>query len=168
MELLIRALQPSDVEAASALVHRSFMELAAADWEPQARQVFLTESSPQSLSKGLASAAYAAAAFSGDQLAGVIGMPSPSLLSLLFVHPSRLRRGIGRALWEGARSHIETSFPEVKTIEVNSTPFALPFYRSIGFMPISAEFVRDGCRATRMACWLPARALGAEYLKGRT
>ena len=47
-------------------------------------------------------------------------------------------------------------------MELNSTPYAIEFYRALGFVPISAEFVRDGARATRMACWLPARALGAE------
>jgi predicted GNAT family N-acyltransferase len=96
-----------------------------------------------------------------DSKVGFILMPKPSLLGMLFVHPSSLRLGIGKQLWEQARAHVEVSFPEVKTVELNSTPYALHFYRSIGFVPISAEFQRGGCRATRMACWLPARALGA-------
>lgn len=108
--------------------------------------------------------AIAAGAFSEDGMAGVILMPSPSLLGLLFVRPRRLRSGIGRALWEWVRAQIETRFPETDTIELNSTAYAVPFYKSVGFVPISAEFERDGQRATRMACWLPARALGANLL----
>jgi hypothetical protein len=34
-------------------------------------------------------------------------------------------------------------------------------YRAMGFVPISGEFEKAGCRATRMACWLPARGLDA-------
>ena len=89
-------------------------------------------------------------------------MPKPTLLAVLFVEPGWLRRGIGRALWESARSHIAAAFPEISTVQVNATPYAVPFYRAVGFMPISAPYNHDGCRVTRMACWLPARALGAE------
>ena len=102
--------------------------------------------------------ALAAGAFSENEMVGVILMPSPSLLGALFVRPRWLRLGIGRALWEWARAQIETRFPEVNTVELNATSYAVPFYKSVGFVPISAEFERDGQRATRMACWLPARA----------
>lgn len=107
---------------------------------------------------------FATGAFSGEGIAGVILMPSPGLLGLLFVRPRSLRLGIGQALWESARAHIETKFPGVSTVEVNSTPSAVGFYRSVGFVPLSSEFEGDGHRAVRMACWLPARALGAKVL----
>jgi D-alanyl-D-alanine carboxypeptidase len=154
-ELLIRAVTPGDVRAASALVHRSFNTLAAADWEPKARAVFLQESSPERLEN--ASAAHAAGAFFGGEIVGFLSMPAPSVLSMLFVDPRHVRRGIGRALWEAARTHVESVFPEVTTVELNSTPFALPFYRAMGFTPISREFVREGCRVTRMAYRLTRR-----------
>jgi len=162
MQLDIRAVTEGQASAASAVVHASFTALAAADWEPQAQQVFLTESSPETLAEKLKVAAYAAGAFASAQMVGFLLMPTPALLGMLFVHPEWLRRGIARALWEKARTHIESAIPAVKTIELNATPYSLEFYRSIGFVPISAEFRREGCRATRMACWLPARALGAE------
>lgn len=110
---------------------------------------------------------FAAAAFSEAGIAGVILMPSPNLLGLLFVRPCWLRLGIGKALWESARAHIEANYPQVQTIELNATAYALSFYRSVGFVPISAEFEREGRRATRMACWLPGRALGAELGEGQ-
>ena len=98
------------------------------------------------------------------QTVGFILLPRPSLLSMLFVHPQHLRQGIARRLWEAARSHIEGAFSEIKTIELNSTPYAFNAYRALGFHPISAQFTRRGAKATRMACWLPARALGADAL----
>jgi GNAT superfamily N-acetyltransferase len=157
----IRSLTNADAGEASAVVQESFLALAAADWQPDARRVFLEATAREPLEHKLATMTVAAGAFSEGGIAGVILMPSPGLLGLLFVRPRWLRLGIGRALWESARADIETRFPEVQTVELNATPYAVPFYKSVGFVPISAEFERDGQRATRMACWLPARALGA-------
>ena len=89
-------------------------------------------------------------------------MPAPNLIAMLFVDPAFLRRGIGRKLLEAARQHTETMHPAVATIELNSTAYALPFYRALGFVPISRSFEVCGARATRMACWLRADALRAQ------
>ena len=148
----------------SRLVQLSFNEVAAGDWDPDARQIFLDESSPAAMAMALKEPAFAAVEAQGNEFAGFILMRKPSLLDMLFVHPRRLRQGVARRLWESARSHIEAAHPEVKTIELYATPIALHAYRALGFMPISSEFTRSGCRATRMACWLPARALGADAL----
>ena len=161
MPYSMRVVEQADAEAISALVQLSFTELAAHDWEPNACEVFLAESSPASM-RAAPKPAYAVAAFDAERPVGFISMPTPAALGLLFVHPRYLRRGIGRALWEQARAFIEKTYPDTETVEVNSTPYALEFYRSVGFVPISTEFIKGGCRATRMACWLPARALGAE------
>lgn len=162
MKYEIRSLTIADVGEVSAVIQESFLALAAADWHPDARSFFLATTAPAPLQKKLSTMTIAAGAFSEGRMAGVILMPSPSLLGGLFVRPRCLRSGIGRALWESARAHIEARFPEVNTVELNATPYAVRFYKSVGFVPISAEFERDGRRATRMACWLPARALGAK------
>jgi GNAT superfamily N-acetyltransferase len=161
MEYEIRSLNNSDAAEASAVIQESFLALAAADWLPEARRSFLEDTAPKPLQTKLSTITFAAGAFSEDGITGVILMPSPSLLGLLFVRPSWVRLGIARALWESARAHIEAGFPEVNTVELNATPYAVHFYESVGFVPISTEFEREGRRAIRMACWLPARALGA-------
>jgi GNAT superfamily N-acetyltransferase len=152
----------AEATKASAVVHASFIALAAPDWERNAQSVFLSESSPEEMARKLNASALALGAFIEEQMAGVLLMSSPAILGMLFVHPEWLRRGIAKSLWEHARAEIGKSLPAVKTIELNSTPCAVGFYRSMGFAPISTEFKLGGCRATRMACWLPARALGAE------
>jgi GNAT superfamily N-acetyltransferase len=169
MELRSRRLRPTDAEAASALVRLSFGALVAHDWSPEACDVFLGDSSPARMREKLEWCAFAegmfaapaAAGAAADALVAMLLMPDPAVLSMLFVHPDWLRRGLGRTLWDSARAHVETHHPAVTTVSLNATPCAVRFYRSLGFAPISAEFVRDGCRVTRMACWLPARSLGA-------
>jgi GNAT superfamily N-acetyltransferase len=164
MKYEIRSLTGAHGAEASAVIHESFLALAAADWRQDARDVFLEATAPSPLQDKVSAMAFAAGAFFEGEIAGVILMPSPSLLGLLFVRPRWLRMGIGQALWESARAHIETRFPEVHTVELNATLYAVRFYKSVGFVPISSEFERDGQRAIRMACWLPARALGAGAL----
>ena len=132
---------------------------------PRCSKIILQATAPEILRTKLSTMTFATGAYSEAEMAGVILMPSPSLLGLLFVRPRCLRLGIGRALWESARAHIETKFPEVSTVELNATPYAVGFYKSVGFVPISSEFERDGQRAVRMACWLPARVLGANVLQ---
>lgn len=161
-DLWIRPVRPSEVASASALVRESFARLASDDWDDEARQRFLDGCDPDSLGRKIAAATYSAGAFRGDRLLGFLLMPSPTALGMLFVHPNSLRQGIATALWESARFRLKTGFPEVTTVELNSTPFALGFYRTLGFVPLSAEFIREGARAVRMACWLPARELGAD------
>ena len=151
-------------ESISALIHSSFTTLCANDWEPNATRVLLEETSPAAMSIALEHPAFAAVEIKGSGPIGFLLMPRPSLLSLLFVHPDHLRKGVAGRLWEAARDHIEAVYPETKTVELNSTPYAFRAYRALGFVPISTEFVRRGCRVTRMACWLPARALGADAL----
>jgi predicted GNAT family N-acyltransferase len=161
MKYEIRSLINAHAAEASAVIQESFLALAAADWHPDARRSFLETTAPAPLQNKLSTMTFAAGAFSEADIAGVILMPSPTLLGLLFVRPRCLRLGIGQALWESARTHIEAGYPEVNTVELNATQYAVPFYKSVGFVPISSEFEREGRRAIRMACWLPARALGA-------
>ena len=161
MEVIIRPLTEADAAAASALAQRSFSAFIAPDWEPRAVEHFHAHSTPEVLRASLPSCACVAGAFSDARMVGFVLMPQPSFVRMLFVEPSAMRQGVGRRLWEFARAHIERCFPKVATVELNSSPHAVPFYRRLGFAPISAPFLRDGCRATRMACWLPARSLDA-------
>jgi GNAT superfamily N-acetyltransferase len=149
--------------SAAALIRASFLALVAADWEAEAQAVFLSEYSTEMLERKVAVAAYQLGAFVDAQLVGFLMLTSPAVLSTLFVHPQHLRQGIGRQLWESARTHIEAAFPTVKTVELNATPGAYEFYRHLGFAPISGRYLLKGARVTRMACWLPARALRAEF-----
>jgi GNAT superfamily N-acetyltransferase len=161
MEFSVLPLTQADADAASQVARESFSRFVAPDWEANACEHFFAHSTPEVMHDSLQSPAYAAGAFTGASLVGFILMPQPSFVRMLFVRPAAVQQGVGRRLWECARAHIEQSFPEVVTVELNSSPHATSFYRRLGFVPISAEYRREGSRATRMACWLPARALGA-------
>lgn len=159
----LRPATPADAEAASALVQTSFLALGAAGWDDAARAHMLRESTPEVLHEALqAQPAVALLAELDGRACGFLLMRGPARLDMLFVDPACTGRGIARALWEAARARLEAGFPALRTVELNATEVALPVYRRFGFAPISARFHRAGARATRMACWLPARDLRAE------
>jgi len=164
MQIIVRSAGTGDAAAAASVISVSFRHGAGASWSAEAAETFLRETSPPALRGKIESASFAAVAEVAEQIVGFALMPRPTLLGMLFVHPEYLRKGVGRALWTAARADVESRDPEVRTIELNATSSSLPFYRRLGFVPISREFVRKGARATRMALWLPARALGAELL----
>jgi GNAT superfamily N-acetyltransferase len=159
MTTSIRPASASDAAAISELVQAAFVKHVAQDWEIAAQDDFLRDTAPQMLEVSLQAAIFVAVYEAEGRVLGVIAMPRPTLVQLLFVMPSHIGEGIARALWEAARSHIEQNFPDVKTIELNSTPYAVEAYKALGFFPISKQFRRRGAVATRMACWLPDRAL---------
>jgi GNAT superfamily N-acetyltransferase len=60
------------------------------------------ESGVESLARKIVAASCAIGAFAREQIVGFLLMPTPTLLGMLFVHPARLRQGIGTKLWEFA------------------------------------------------------------------
>jgi GNAT superfamily N-acetyltransferase len=159
MNSILRQASVDDAVAISNLVQAGFIEHVAPDWELGARRDFLNDTSAEKLAARIAEATFVEVYEDDGQILGVISLPRPTLVQLFFVASSHLRTGVGRALWEAARAHLEERCPEVNTVELNSTPYALPAYKALGFFPISEPFRRRGVVATRMACWLPGRAL---------
>jgi GNAT superfamily N-acetyltransferase len=157
MKPQLRQPQIADASAISALVQAGFNEFVAADWEPQAQQVFMEQSSVERFVSLIPEAAFTAVAEIEDRIVGFVLLAQPAVLSFLFVEAAVHKRGIARLLWEAARSHVEAAHPAVKTVELNSSPHAVGAYKALGFYPISEPFRKGGCLATRMACWLPGR-----------
>lgn len=93
MNTVIRKIAESEGGAASELVRLSFNALAAKDWEPQARATFLEEASPEQMVRKLSRAACAFGAYVQGDLVGLLLMPRPAVLEMLFVHPE----GVGAA-----------------------------------------------------------------------
>jgi GNAT superfamily N-acetyltransferase len=159
MNRYVRQAETEDALAISKLVQAGFMAHIASDWEPSARQSFLEDTEASKLAPKLAEAAVCLVCEEGGQLVGVMFLPRPTLVQLLFVAPDHERKGVARALWSAVREHLQEKHPEVTTVELNSSPYAVAAYEALGFFPISRPFKRKGAVATRMACWLPGQAL---------
>jgi GNAT superfamily N-acetyltransferase len=64
---------------------------------------------------------------------GAIGIRDDSHVYHLFVAEGHQSKGIGRRLWETAKDDVR-SRTSVERFTVNSSRFAIPFYRRLGFV----------------------------------
>jgi len=104
MKTILRPIAAAEMASASALIRASFLALVADECEPEAQVLFLSEPGVEMLERTIHVAAYQLGAFIDAQLVGFLVLASPSVLCSCFVHPQFPRQGIGRRLWEGARS----------------------------------------------------------------
>lgn len=155
MQLAYRTPLNDDWPEVATTIQRAFDASVACDWTPQARATFFAEASPENLAKAFTEAFFGEIATADDVWVGVIVLPTPRLLALLFVHPEFQRRYIASTLFTHAAAAVMAVDPPVSTISLNSTRAAIPFYESRGFFRISPEFTRSGTVAQRMALWLP-------------
>ena len=85
-------------------------------------------------------------AFDGKALIGEIGIrPKQRHICFFFVKGSYHRRGIGTKLFKQLLRDIPNGM-----ITLNSSPYGLPFYQALGFLPTDKEQTVNGIRFTPM------------------
>lgn len=83
-------------------------------------------------------------------LVGVIALREGQHISLLFVREKFHRLGVARRLVRVALHFVESREPEIRAVTVNASPYAVGFYRKVGFVPLGPESEKDGIRFTSM------------------
>lgn len=89
----------------------------------------------------------ATGAFLENNLVGILGSRGPHI-SLLFVEPQYHHQGIASSMLKGLFNKMRSLGCERMT--VNSSPYAVSFYKKLGFSNITAEVTKDGIRYTPM------------------
>ena len=137
-QLVIRKPDKEETEAALGLVRRVFLQYEAPDYSPQGVEEF---------EKTLRDEAYLSAlsmlgAFLDGELIGVIATRDGGRhIALFFVDTGHQRQGVGRRLFRAVRTEGMT---------VNSSPYAVPVYTHLGFVPTGPEQEVNGLRFTPM------------------
>lgn len=86
----------------------------------------------------------------GNYLVGVIALRTGQHISLLFVREKFHHLGIARRLVRMAVGYVESLEPEIRAVTVNSSPYAVGFYKKMGFHALGPEQAADGIRFTSM------------------
>lgn len=122
-------------------------------WSPAAVSSLLAKASVDALREHIESAAFTHVSVAGDSVVGFILCRNLRFLNLLVVDPSFQRLGIGSRLIHSMLRHVADAAPELSVVEVNATEYSLPFYRRLGFYPLSEFLEFDGCRFMRLGYW---------------
>ncbi|MCR4739413.1 MAG: GNAT family N-acetyltransferase [Lachnospiraceae bacterium] len=87
-------------------------------------------------------------AFIDRQIVGIIGIRNLNHISLLFVQSELHHRGIASTLIDRCANDLIQK--GVRSMTVNSSPYAVGFYHKKGFEDISGEVITEGIRYTPM------------------
>ncbi|MBB4284996.1 GNAT family N-acetyltransferase [Roseospira goensis] len=72
---------------------------------------------------------------------GVCEMHRDGYLTLLYVRGDHQGRGLGRRLFEQTLTRLRAVVPDLARIRVRATPYALGFYRALGFHALADDAV---------------------------
>ena len=78
-------------------------------------------------------------AYEDDRLVGVMTVSNHGNVSCAFVLPEYQRKGIGRKLFQRVCEHILDNQTVPFEIRLNASPYAVPFYQSLGFQPAGEQ-----------------------------
>ena len=88
-------------------------------------------------------------ALDDKRVIGAASVRSCNHLSLLFVDEEYHHRGVGRALMTRMCEYLKKEAGE-RYISLNAAPYAVNFYRKLGFRAVRPEDVYSGIRVTSM------------------
>lgn len=148
----IRKVQSNKVDEALSLALEVFMEFEASDYKPEGIETFKSFIGDEKLIQGFKRGiAPMYAAFDNGKIIGVIGMrENKTHINLAFVKKEFHRRGIATEIFRFLLQDLRWENPSLSEITLNSSPYGLPFYLHLGFVPQSEELEEDGLRFTPM------------------
>ena len=147
----ISVAQKEDWEPAMELAWKTFLKFEAGEYGKEGTDHFLEFISDEKLFKMFTIGEYKlAVAKQNGRIAGLVSLRSGCHISLLFVDESLHRRGIGKALLSFAQERFLNG-PDVK-LTVNAAPYAIGFYKKVGFAETDDLQHADGIIFQPMCC----------------
>ena len=151
--IVIRKITSNEVESAMALALEVFMQFEAPDYGPEGVESFRKDivENPEYLENARKGLCPIYGAFDGDTIVALMGMRSSKThINLVFTKTEYHRKGIARAIFHYLLNDIQRENPALDALTLNSSPYGLPFYLALGFLPLSEEQVINGIRFTPM------------------
>jgi GNAT superfamily N-acetyltransferase len=141
-----RQMQTGEEPVVCDLVARVFESLIEPGFSPEGIQEFLKYVEPGALAQRAQADHFVLVAVARDEIVGMVEVRDHSHVSLFFVDAHYHRRGIGRELIQRALDICRRNRQDLQQIDVNSSPYAVPVYKKLGFRQTGAEQVKNGIR----------------------
>ena len=151
--IVIRKITSNEVASAMQLALEVFMQFEAPDYDPSGIETFKRDivENPEYQEKARQGICPIYGAFDGNSIVALIGMRSNKThINLVFTKKEYHRRGIARAIFYYLLNDLLKENPSLEALTLNSSPYGLPFYLAIGFIPLSEEQEINGIRFTPM------------------
>lgn len=130
----IKSINPNDVDLVSNFVWSVFSEFVAPEYCQEGIETFKEFIQPEELQKLMESGKFfILCCFDGKKLVGVVAISEFCHVSLFFVEKTYQRRGIAKALFAKVLKRCIQKNPELDGITANSSPYAVPVYKRLGF-----------------------------------
>ena len=129
------------------------MQFEAPEYPPEGVETFKKDivENPEYLENARHGVCPIYGAFDGDKIVALMGMRSNRThINLVFTKKEYHRRGIARAIFQYLLNDVLQENPALEALTLNSSPYGLPFYLAIGFIPLSGEQEMNGIRYTPM------------------
>ena len=142
MDIQIKTLELFHRDEALELIWKVFMEFEAPDYSQDGVDEFFKSIHDDDWLNQIRMYG----AYDGDKLVGVIATRKEGThIALFFVDGKYHRKGIGRKLFQRVLEDNKINY-----MTVNSSPYAVPVYEKLGFIPTDVEQVKNGLRFTPM------------------
>ncbi len=144
--ILIRPAGADDALAISELITQASLRFIVPELSDAGRELLLSHQTADAIRLAMERGTMYWLGESEEMLVGVVALiftAERTHLYHLFVSADHHRRGIGRLLWQHVRQHCLDQGEDV-SMTVNSSTFAQPFYRSLGFVPAGPTEEHEG------------------------
>jgi predicted GNAT family N-acyltransferase len=151
--MIIRKINSNEVDDAMKLALEVFMEFEAPDYGLEGVETFKKDIVENQIFINNAKMGICPiyGAFTSNEMVAIIGMRSNKThINLVFTKKQYHRKGIATAIFNYLINDLLKENPSLKEITLNSSPYGLPFYLSLGFIPLSDEQIINGIRFTPM------------------
>ncbi|MDL2301398.1 GNAT family N-acetyltransferase [Lachnospiraceae bacterium OttesenSCG-928-D06] len=146
----IRWAKESDWNHTMDMVWRTFLVFEGKEYSQEGIQSFFDFITDEKLHRLFTEGKYQmVVAADGEKIIGMASVRGGNHLSLLFVDEAYHRRGIGKALMTKLFRYLQEEAGE-RYISLKAAPYAVNFYRRLGFQTVCPEEEYAGIRVTPM------------------
>lgn len=151
--MVVRMLEKKDIPEAVKLIREGYDKFVAHDYTPEGTVHFYEYASEEALGARIDGGThFALAALKDGELLGIIEMRDFEQCTMFFVKAKVHGQGIGRWLFEEAVSHCHAKKQNLRKVSVNSSPYAVPVYKKLGFKAVGTLKEENGVVYQPMEC----------------
>lgn len=153
--MLVRILESKDIPETVKLIREGYDRFVAHDYTREGTVRFYEYASEEALTARVETGThFALVAVKDGELIGIIEMRNFEQCTMFFVKAKAHGQGIGRWLFEEAVSHCHAHKHDLRKIVVNSSPYAVPVYKKLGFKAVGTLQEENGVVYQPMECIL--------------